>query len=291
MRNKRGIVLLLCIILCLLNTISVSAKEMKIHVIRLTDSNGNLMDHGEAVLLESRGEFLLMDTGSSKSHSCVISYLRRKKVKKLNIYISHMHGDHTGGLGYLTSDKHFKIDKIYLPAKKYGASEPSVKKAFKTISAQKCNAKLVYLNVGSSLSVGDAQIKILGPIGTYDYHKMTLNDYKNAYSLTAMVVCGKAKYLTAGDITKAEEACLIRKYHKKLRAQIMKVSHHGNSLSTSQRWVDTVQPRYAFVSNRGIDAGVNAILKEYAKVKVTGLEKKSFVYVVKNGKITVKTAS
>ena len=75
---------------------------------------------GDAVLIESDDEFLLMDTGSAheESLSKTMSYLQKivgtgDKQKPLSIYISHYHGDHTGGI--LEVSNKFRIRGYYLP--------------------------------------------------------------------------------------------------------------------------------------------------------------------------------
>ena len=52
---------------------------------------------GDATLVESDGEYLLMDVGQYESYSYVKKFLKARGVTKLSVYISHLHSDHTGG--------------------------------------------------------------------------------------------------------------------------------------------------------------------------------------------------
>lgn len=59
--------------------------------IRATDS------YGDAILLEQNGNYLLMDTGTSKDiNDVLINFLKSKEINHFDIYISHYHHDHYG---------------------------------------------------------------------------------------------------------------------------------------------------------------------------------------------------
>ena len=92
---------------------------------------------GESVLLESDGEFLLMDTcvaGTSNEALTKIgaknelisklkSKLSEKNTNTLDIYISHYHSDHYGLLKKILDDPELKINKIYLPKEPFNFLE------------------------------------------------------------------------------------------------------------------------------------------------------------------------
>ena len=99
--------------------VTTATPTMKIYAIYL---GGN---PGDAVLLESNGEYILMDIGDSTagkkkgSYASVKALLDKLGVKKLSLYYSHFHGDHTGGVGtdgaldWLTSE--YNVTTIYVP--------------------------------------------------------------------------------------------------------------------------------------------------------------------------------
>lgn len=192
---------------------------------------------------------------------------------------------------------------------------------------------VVYLKKGSTFSIGDVDAEVIGPVGSYDqeaFNNYFPSDrygerdghYLNNYSLTTMFTCGKIKYLTTGDIesiefqkndssysgygkkggvvTKLEEEYLVSEYGKALKADILKMAHHGLKSSNSSKFIKTVAPRIAFADNTGYQEFVKAAggvkahkyhtpvenMQKYGFSYMTGEEEAGFGIVVKNNKIT-----
>ena len=249
----------------MLSAIPVQAQEatMKIYGIYL-ESKGDIEPDntedrtGDAVLLESSGKYLLMDTGSEGNGKDVVSYLKKKKITNLDIYISHTHADHRGALAHILTN--FKVGKVYLPNKSIGSdyvNENGVTQAdvydYITKLCSENKAKIVYLKKGSKFTVGSASAEVLGPVGKYTLNQFTghkSGHYLNNYSLTTMITCNGKKFLTTGDIEKEEEAALVKKYGSKLKADILKLPHHGlTTTSNTEQFIDAVKPTYAFAEN------------------------------------------
>lgn len=107
----------------LYNTSNYSSK-LRIYGIYLHRADGSRVSsdrYGDAVLIESNGKFLLMDTGAIEPiknsdavyHSSLVSTLKSIGVRELDVYISHLHSDHTGGLKDVCEN--FKVNRLYLP--------------------------------------------------------------------------------------------------------------------------------------------------------------------------------
>ncbi len=259
------------------------AKEL---VITSIDTNVQ----GDCVLLESKGNNLLMDTGRgyktdfdkyvrgvTKNKNKVIQELKKRKIKKLDIYISHWHSDHYGMIEDILKDSYFTIGKVYLPEftymdnwkeglncdKKYNKLFDANGKRINSKQTIKYNnykdAKNVYQNVkniakskgiriiqlkcGSKFKVGDTNISIIGPLSKNNIKKVA--GYINNYSLVAMCTVGNTRFLTAGDIEDITENDLI-KNNINVSADIMKVSHHGNDTSNTTNFIKKVNPKIAF---------------------------------------------
>jgi competence protein ComEC len=71
----------------------------------------------------------------------------------------------------------------------------------------------------------------------------------NATSLVVRVAVGGFRYLNTGDATREEEAALLRAWPaESLRADLLKVGHHGSRTSTSSAWLGAVRPALAVIS-------------------------------------------
>lgn len=65
------------------------------------------------ILLETNGDSLLIDAGTDIRHSLREQNLGHKDIK--NVYITHLHGDHAGGLEWLALTTHFDAEHPHKP--------------------------------------------------------------------------------------------------------------------------------------------------------------------------------
>jgi competence protein ComEC len=70
----------------------------------------------------------------------------------------------------------------------------------------------------------------------------------NAASVIVMAEYRGVRILLTGDAEREVEARLARRLGKDLRADVLKVGHHGSATSTTAPWLDAVAPRLALVS-------------------------------------------
>ena len=66
-------------------------KELNIYAMYLEDE-----EKGDAVLLESKGQYLLMDMGVASKAASIIRQLNALQVTEISVYFSHLHKDHIG---------------------------------------------------------------------------------------------------------------------------------------------------------------------------------------------------
>jgi competence protein ComEC len=72
-------------------------------------------------------------------------------------------------------------------------------------------------------------------------------DDLNNYSIVLKVTYGKTAFLLTGDAEKeSEQEMLVKGYN--LKADVLKVGHHGSSSSTSAAFLKAVAPKYAVIS-------------------------------------------
>lgn len=70
----------------------------------------------------------------------------------------------------------------------------------------------------------------------------------NDLSVTVLAAFGSRRVLLAGDLEAAAEAALVARLGSGLRADVLKVAHHGSKTSTTPAWLAAVSPRIALVS-------------------------------------------
>ncbi|MBQ6538511.1 MAG: hypothetical protein IJL75_06355 [Eubacterium sp.] len=280
-----------------LSVAKAEGKEMKIYGVYLQENDHVEVwdeeerdEFGDAVILESKGHYLLMDTGARYTCDSVIAALKKMGITEMDAYVSHLHPDHFNSLNMIMDDG-IKINRIFLPDPSLGkdwvsAHGGTTAGMYRYLDSwiEDCgegnnrDAKKIYLKKGSTFTVGDVNAEVLGPVGTYDMKACNKyfpdnvygeksGHYLNNYSLTTMFTCGDVKYLTTGDIEsienqqgskyngtgikKLEEEYLVEKYGSKLQADILKMAHHGLNSSSSAAFLKAVKPRIAFAENSG----------------------------------------
>lgn len=293
-----------------------SSDDMRLYSIYLTinpgesPSSGDEKEYGDAVLMESAGEYLLMDTGAEYVSKSVINYI--KKVlpagKKLNIYISHLHRDHFGALSRIIKAD-ILVGKVYVPdietiGTEYVSSDTGadlndiMKKYF--YQAGISESQMKWLKKGSEFKIGTVSAKVIGPVGSYklsdfngdtSYGTKREGHYLNNYSLTTLfTTAGGVKFLTTGDIEEKEEKALAKKYGTGLKADILKLAHHGLKSSSCEGFIGKVKPVYAFAENMGYsdptkDDKGNTVQRFNTPVK--NVQKYGMQYMVANEKASL----
>jgi len=101
------------------------------------------------------------------------------------------------------------------------------------------NLTPVHPTPGMVFNLGNAQCTVLAPNST----KYT--DLNN-YSIVIRVVFGSNSFLFTGDAqTQSETEMLAKNYH--LKADVLKVGHHGSDTATSPAFLAAVNPKYAVI--------------------------------------------
>ena len=244
-----------------------SAPYMKITCIDIGSARSV---YGEAVLLESGGQYLLMDTGSKDPNNTVIRYLKSKGVRNLSLYISHFHEDHCDNAVSIIKDTYFHVKRVYLanpdPVRQYINSKNKSRRRklydsclrylsrYNEIAsaARKKRIPVTNLRKGKSFSIGSAKAKVLWDhnirgFGSFDPYDKDGVGFQNNSSLVTKFTLGKRSFLTCGDIEFSTERDLLAS-GTNLSADILKLNHHGIWTSNLAAFVKEVNPCYCFYS-------------------------------------------
>lgn len=197
----------------------------------------HFLDVGQAdsILVKAPGGVMLIDAGNNADADDVVSYLKNQGVSKIDVLVgTHPHEDHIGGLDAVIDT--FDVSKIYMP------KASTTTKTFEDVllAIQRKGLKVTTPTAGSSFDLGSANCTILAPNSdTYD----DLNDY----SIVLKMEYGQTSFLFTGDAETASEQEMLQKKYD-LKADVLKVGHHGSSSSTSPAFLKAVSPKHAVIS-------------------------------------------
>lgn len=191
---------------------------------------------GDCTLLESDSKFVLIDAGETEYADTVCNYLKEYNVKTIDYVIAtHPHSDHCGGLTQVINTFDCK-NFITTETDQQTSTWMSVLKA-----VDKNDVNYIDAKVSSTYTFGQAEFEILGPYGS-DYE-----DNYNNYSVVLKASCGDTSFLFTGDAEKLVENEMIEN-GADLKADVLKVGHHGSTTSSCAAFLNAVNPDCAVIS-------------------------------------------
>ncbi len=190
---------------------------------------------GDSTLLESNGEFVLIDAGEKEYGGKVLDYIKDRGAKSLKYVIAtHPHTDHIGGMKKVIDG----IDTDHFITAETDQRTSTWLNVLKAVDKNDVN----YLDAkpGDTYRFGAASFTILAPLS--DHYE----GYNN-YSVVVMVQYGKIRFLLTGDAEKESETEMLAS-GADLSADVLKCGHHGSSTSSTAKFLKAVNPAYAVIS-------------------------------------------
>ena len=216
------------LVICLLLHVSVrAAAELKVHFLDV--------GQGDAILVQCDGESLLVDAGPAEAGEKVNQYLKKTLESNAldHVIATHEHDDHLAGI----------------PAALYGYSVGKVWSSravpltwwFMNVLPNLKQESLLVVRpaLGDSFSLGGARVTFINTM----QEAMNPNDL----SLVVRIDYGNNSVLLTADIeTEAEQNML--ENGAPLKADILKVAHHGGNSSSGEAFIRAVLPVIAVIS-------------------------------------------
>lgn len=212
-------------------TTSAATKKMVVHFIDV--------GQGDSTLIQTpNGENILIDAGNKAKGDQVVTYLKKQKVKSIDIMIAtHPDADHLGGLDEVLDA--FVVKNIYAP--KVSHTTQAYKDFLNAVKREKKTIKTAKTGVTLALKDKSIQTKFIAPVK--DYAKSDLNNW----SAVLHIKYNKNSFLFTGDAEeKAEKDMIAKKVLSKV--DVLKVGHHGASEATTKEFLNIVKPKYAVIS-------------------------------------------
>jgi len=197
---------------------------------------------GDAFLIRlPDGEYMLIDAGSSTNYfdngeRIIIPLMDFLGVDSIKYgMISHIDNDHYGG--FISLIKEDRVNHIFKPA---------------IDSSDRSDVKLENLLWEKGVPFEYYEKKIIKLLNLRLYILNGNNDDiifdSNDRSGIIKIVYGNTSFIFTGDASKKIEPTLVNRYGEFLHSNVLKVAHHGSNTSTSEKFLEYVNPSYAIIS-------------------------------------------
>ena len=234
---------------------------------------------GDASLLQSGGQTLLLDGGSTSQKNVgtyvILPYIKQQGISCLEaVVLTHTDQDHINGVtevleegkkGWLT------VKNLMYPYWMEGTEQGKQLKKL----AEEAGASCRKIRAGDRLTIGKAEAVVLYP---KEQEKIA---EPNAGSLVLFWKWEGVRAMFTGDLPEEKERELLQNLPA---CEILQVGHHGSATSTCREFLEQVQPSLAVISCAMKNRYGHPSPDTVDRLKKTGCEIR---YTMKSGAITI----
>ena len=193
---------------------------------------------GNSVFIECDDHHRLIDGDTSDQSSKIQSFLDKKDIEKLDFIVATSTSEENVG-GLAATLKEYDCDMVLVPT-----NEAANEKYADFLKYTEKNEKSVTVpDVNDTYTLGDAKISVLACASKIDA----------AQSIILQIQHFDTKYLFASDVKTEEEGALYEQHGEALKSDVLFIGNHGSSISSSDAFLDTVNPKIAILSVDGND--------------------------------------
>lgn len=235
---------------------------------------------GDASLLQSGGQTLLLDGGSTSQKNVgtyvILPYIKQQGISCLEaVVLTHTDQDHINGVtevldegkkGWLT------VKNLMYPYWMEGTEQGKQLKKL----AEEAGASCRKIRAGDRLTIGKAEAVVLYP---KEQEKIA---EPNAGSLVLFWKWEGVRAMFTGDLPEEKERELLQNLPA---CEILQVGHHGSATSTCREFLEQVQPSLAVISCSMKNRYGHPSPDTVDRLKKTGCEIR---YTMKSGAITIR---
>lgn len=214
------------------NSIS-SESEISIQSIPSNQTEVHFINTGNSDSILIKGEKnILIDGGDNDDEESLVTYIKKEGILKLDYLIAtHNHADHIGALDSIV--EHLEVSQVLISN---GDATTKTYKDFINALADKKLSPSVPLEGAKFDLGGESYMQIFNTNGGKD---------TNEQSLVTLYVNGNDKFLFTGDSEDDTEHEILSSM---MDVDILKIGHHGSRSSTTDDFLDKVNPEFAVIT-------------------------------------------
>lgn len=200
--------------------------------------------YGDSILIKTPDEgFFLIDTGYPEAGEKLIGLLADRGVKTLEyLIVTHPHPDHLGNAVEMA--RKFRPKRLRDNGEKIDRFDERLTEEMAQKYRRNFRGHPSYetLKTGDRIELGSVTLTVIWPSGIDPERDW------NANSLAFMLEYQGFRALLAGDINRVAEQPLLEEETRDVKAELLKVGHHGAGDATGPEFLKAVSPRWAVIS-------------------------------------------
>lgn len=214
--------------------------QIGFHAPQLPEVDVLNVGQGDSILVQfAGGAEMLVDAGRGNAVTRQLEKLHPASDRYIDVaMISHPQKDHFRGFLQLLDQ--YQVG-VFLVSKKDVAGNSDWEELQHKI--QEKGIPVLVVGTGDTLDYRGQRVEILSPDAV-----LRASGELNDASIVARVQMGTFRTLLTGDIGSNVEEYLVRKKKNALRADVLKVAHHGSRFSSSRAFLQLVHPSIAVIS-------------------------------------------
>jgi competence protein ComEC len=186
---------------------------------------------GDAIVIRTRDKTILVDGGRGER---VLPLLADRGLRRVDVAIlTHAHPDHCAGLARVVEE--MRVGLLWISPRQFRGECAQLM----LDAANRSRTPIHLVHDGDRLAFDE--LDLTAHLSDINFRRSP----ENNSSVVLRMKTGGRTFLLTGDIEKEAELTLS---DRPLRADVLKVAHHGSRTSTSQTILDVVQPRVAVIS-------------------------------------------
>jgi len=226
---------------------------------------------GDCMILQlPDGKAMLIDAGpnSPSARNKIVNYIAKLRITRFDyVLLTHSDADHSGGMAAVFGRAGLTFGTVYMPYLQSASLDDRLKDtaAVKidtavyrrfTEAAYNSGADIEYSQAGTILGGGDAGYSFTfytPATAAYVINPDSAAD-KNSVSPIVVLACNGRRVMFTGDANTKTENAFLGYLNSAVgdpdeaQSDVLKVGHHGSATSSTQSFLDAVQPDYAVIS-------------------------------------------
>ncbi len=190
----------------------------------------------DCLVLQCDGQSMIIDGGNGEDEAYILQKLGEMDIDRFQYLVNtHPHEDHLGSLDAVV--RAYPVERAYLSPKEHTT------RAYENLllALEERNTPVEIPQPGDQWKLGGAVITVLSPDPDADYEGY------NDWSIVLQAQYGQVRYLLMGDAETPVESDLLDS-GLDLRADVLKLGHHGSNTSSKKAFLSAVSPTWAIIT-------------------------------------------